>query len=217
MLRTTGFLIFMILSFVACDNSAEEKTTTPETSVELPEPNKTGFVSKGSMLFSSKEDAKVFLEAPLIHVHADTANKKADSLRLAYANDPNNIDVNFELGTHFAVLGSFTLEDEHKKRDSAIVMLTKVIETNPKYKNGAAYFNRGQTYAVGLKWEEAVQDINTYLDVDPEPEVYSQLILANANYAKGDSTKACEYIQIMQEGLGNSYNSATSIWEKRCK
>jgi len=218
MIKSIVYLLILTVFLVACESSSEKTPppTTPST-VNPGSINNTGLVTKGSMLFGSKDDASVYLEAQLIHLEAELANKKADSLRLAYKNDASNIDVNFELGTNFAVLGGFTLEDEGNCRDSALLLLTHVIETNPKYKNGAAYFNRAQTYATDKKWEKAIQDINTYLEIDPEPTAYTQLILANANYAKGDTTKACEHYNTMQEALGESYNSATSIWEERCQ
>lgn len=217
MLRYLFYLFLATLSLVACENAAENKITSEPQEIASELINNTGLVTKGSVLFGSKDDAKVYLEANLLHLDANTANAKADSLRRLYQKDSNNVAVNFELGTNNAALGGFTLEDKVNLRGKAIVMLTQVIESNPKYKNGAAYFNRAQTYAVDKNWDAAIADINTYLEIDPEPTLYTQLILANANYSKGDSVKACEHAHKMQEALGGGGSSATSIWKERCK
>lgn len=217
MIRTTAYLVIFALLIISCQNTSEKTgPTTIEAEVTLPE-NNTGLVTKGTTLFGSKDDTKVYLEANLIGEEAETVNRKADSLRQAYQANADNIDVNFELGTHFAALGGFTEEDDNNQRDSALIMLSQVIETNPTYKDGAAYFNRAQTFVTNQKWDEAIEDINTYLEIDPEPSAYTQLLLAQAQFAKGDSTKACEHINTMQEAMEGSYSSATSYWIELCK
>ncbi|MCP4438450.1 MAG: hypothetical protein GY810_05855 [Aureispira sp.] len=217
MIRTTLYTCLIAIFCIACNDSKPVENGSMGEPQIVEVDNSETLSSRGAILMGSESDAHFIMEAESLKLEADAANKYIDSLEQLCAQDTSNIDANFAFGTELALGCDWDGNGNLKGCNEAIESLTRVISTDPNYKNGAAYFNRGQAYISSENWEAATKDLNAYLEIDKDlPSAYAYLLLAKAAFEQGNKDKACEHVQHVKDGLPGQYNSTYNIWTERC-
>jgi tetratricopeptide (TPR) repeat protein len=211
-------LLAIVLLSTACNDNPKEDPKAKSPEKPAPEPQ-TKYVQKGAFLSDGGASTFHFLEAKSLEMKAEAANAFIDSLRTAYQADSTNSNTQFALGTYFATSVAFLDEGESggPRCDSAVILLSKVIETNAMYLAGAAYFNRAQAYFCQENWQAATSDLEKYIEMDPDPSAYALLGLSKTAYEQGDSSKACAYFAEFQSATEGSWDSTLKVWEERCQ
>lgn len=223
-MKTINLLFFLslILSTSACNLFFEEETKKQGDPIELePDPSDQSKYSISGSVISGNGTmpAYHFLDAQSLGMQVEEANAFIDSLRLAYKTDSTDINTQFALGTYYSTSVAFKQKGEFggPHCDSALILLSKVIESKPNYKEGAALFNRAQAQLCQQDWQAATANLEQYINNTKSPSAYALLGLAHASYEQGDQKKACNYYQEYKAATPASGNSSEQIWVERCE
>lgn len=218
-MKTAQLLLFLTIYLfsTACNDQKKEKPDRLPIEVEA---NPSKYIQKGSIIFGNKTmPSYYFLDAQSLSMQAVEANAFIDSLRLAYQTDSTDINTQFALGTYYSTSIAFKQKGElgGPHCDSALILLGKVIESSPNYKEGAALFNRAQAHFCQQDWQAGAADLEQYCKAIKAPSAYALLGLAHASYKQADQTKACQYFQEYKTATPGSGNSSENIWSERCQ
>ena len=131
-------------------------------------------IGQNELTTNSKRAAKRFYEAiDLYNINNDRG--ALEKLKLAIGIDDNFVEAYlFIADIHFG----------YKDYEKEIVMLKKAIEISPNY-NKKNYFNIAQAYILVGNYEEALDNFNHYLSLDPSGKVIevAENYISNCEYA----------------------------------
>jgi len=130
---------------------------------------------------------------------------------------PDDLNNNYLLAKlHYQKFSKDSLTDDCKK---AIPYFSKVIELDPQYKKGHAHYNRMLCYLYSHQLEEALIDINNFVEINKGRTPVNYLAMrAEIFFQKGDKKQACsDYKAALTVAEKDSLPVGNvQVWENRC-